>query len=167
MQYTHTKKYSLRNNHRSIKRCVSTKCVVETACCFFYSSSVSRGVLFLASKVKSSAKKGPYQRKKSKHVYTAQSRQSAKLFSCRRNWDSPSPSPARECAPFPPLWYWGGGGTLAGEKGSGRVQIPTRGHTLWYSLCMYFVVYSVGSVLYTRARTQCIPRLLASFISDV
>jgi hypothetical protein len=28
----------------------------------------------------------------------------------------------------------GGRGTLAGERGVGRVPIPTRGHTLWYSL---------------------------------
>jgi hypothetical protein len=64
--------------------------------------------------------------------YKAQSRQSAKLFSSRRNWDSPNPSPAGECAP-PPLWFRGEG-TLAGERGGGRVPIPTRGHTLWYSV---------------------------------
>ncbi len=43
----------------------------------------------------------------------AQSWQSAKLFSSRRNWDSPSPLPA-------------------GERG--RVPIPTRVHKLRYSL---------------------------------
>jgi hypothetical protein len=26
-------------------------------------------------------------------------------------------------------------GTLAGERGGGRVPIPTRGHTMWYSIC--------------------------------
>ncbi len=32
-----------------------------------------------------------------------------------------------------------GRGTLAGERGGGRVSIPTRRHTLWYSIYMYFV----------------------------
>ncbi len=36
--------------------------------------------------------------------FPAQSRQSAKLFSSRRNWDSPNPSPAGECAPPPRVW---------------------------------------------------------------
>ncbi len=60
-------------------------------------------------------------------------RQSAKLFSSRQNWDSPNPSPAGECAPPPGS---GGRGTHIGERGVGRVPIPipTRGHTLWYSL---------------------------------
>ncbi len=52
------------------------------------------------------------------------------FFSNRQNRDSPNPSPASECAP-PRL---GGRGTLAGERGGGRVPIPTRGHTLWYSI---------------------------------
>jgi hypothetical protein len=53
------------------------------------------------------------------------------FFSSRRNWDSPTPSAAGECAP--PLWS-GGRGTFAGEWGGGRVPILTRGHTLWYSI---------------------------------
>jgi hypothetical protein len=52
------------------------------------------------------------------------------FFSSRRNWDSPNPSPAGECAPPAS----GGSGTLAGERGGGRVPIPTREHTLWYSV---------------------------------
>ncbi len=75
----------------------------------------------------------------------AQSRQSAKLFSGRLNWDSPNPSHASECAP-PPLGS-GGRGTHAGERGGGRVPIPTRGHRLWYSLYIYVlcgVVHRVG-----------------------
>jgi hypothetical protein len=47
------------------------------------------------------------------------------LFSSRRNWDSPNPTPAGAGGPPP-----GGGGTLAGVRGVGRVQILTRGHTL-------------------------------------
>ncbi len=39
----------------------------------------------------------------------------------------------------PPHPVLGGRGTLAGERGVGRVPIPTRVHTLWYSLHMYFV----------------------------
>jgi hypothetical protein len=56
-----------------------------------------------------------------------QSTQSAKLFSIRRNWDSPSPSPAGECVPG------GGTHTLAGEGVEGpNSAIPTRGRTLLY-----------------------------------
>jgi hypothetical protein len=43
------------------------------------------------------------------------------FFFSRRNWDSPNPSPAGE---FAPLSEWRG--TLVGEKGGGRVPIPTR-----------------------------------------
>ncbi len=49
-----------------------------------------------------------------------QSRQSAKLFSSRRNWDSPNPSSAGECAP-PPLVPGGGAHSLA-RKGVGESQ---------------------------------------------
>ncbi len=64
-----------------------------------------------------------------------------RFFSSRRNWDSPNPSPAGECPPPGS----GGRGTLTGERGVGRVPIPTRGHTLWYSsyICMYFVAFTV------------------------
>ncbi len=55
------------------------------------------------------------------------------FFSSRRNRDSRNPSPTGECAPPPPPGS-GGKGTLAGERGVGKVPIPTRGHTLWYSL---------------------------------
>ena len=37
------------------------------------------------------------------------------FFYSRRNWDSPNPSPAGECAPPPP--GSGGRGTLAGKRG--------------------------------------------------
>ncbi len=63
-----------------------------------------------------------------------QSRQSRVLsfFSNRRNWDSPNPSPTAECVPSPLVPR--GGDTLAGERRSGRVPIPTSGHTFWYSV---------------------------------
>jgi hypothetical protein len=61
-----------------------------------------------------------------------QSRQSTKLFSSRRDWDFPTPSP--QASVPPPPFGSGGRGTLAGERGGGRVPIPMRGHTLSYSL---------------------------------
>ena len=36
--------------------------------------------------------------------------------------------------PTPHPFGSGGRDTFAGERGDGRVPIPTRGHTLWYSL---------------------------------
>ncbi len=38
------------------------------------------------------------------------------FFSSRPNWDSPTPSPAGECAP---LWFWGEGHTGLRERGWG------------------------------------------------
>ncbi len=44
--------------------------------------------------------------------------------------------------------------TLAGEKGGGGVPIPTRGHTLWYSVILYMYVLCVlGESLFS---TLCI-----------
>jgi hypothetical protein len=39
----------------------------------------------------------------------------------------------------PPFGSWGRG-TLAGERGGGRVPIPTRSYTLWYSLYIYYAL---------------------------
>jgi hypothetical protein len=50
----------------------------------------------------------------------AQSRQIAKLFFSRRNWDSPNPSPAGESAPPP----FGSGGRGWGESQIRRRDIP-------------------------------------------
>ncbi len=47
------------------------------------------------------------------------------MYAPRRNWDSPQPPTRRLVCPLPPVS--GGRGTLAGEKGVGRVPIPTRG----------------------------------------
>ncbi len=78
----------------------------------------------------------------------AQSRQSAKLFSSRRNWDSPTPSPAGECAP--PPFCTGGEGHTRWRGGGGRVPIQTRGHTLW---CF---IYTVQYVQYfVKGRESC------------
>ncbi len=68
------------------------------------------------------------------------------FFSSRRNCPElgiPTPSPADECAS--PLWFQGEG-TLACERGSGRVPIPTRGHTLWYSRYIQFVLCGAHAV---------------------
>jgi hypothetical protein len=43
----------------------------------------------------------------------------------------PTPHPQ---ASVPSPFGSGGRGTLAGERRGGRVPIPTRGHTLWYSV---------------------------------
>jgi hypothetical protein len=53
------------------------------------------------------------------------------FFSSRRNWAPPTITRRREC-PLP--FGTGGRGTLTGERGGGRVPIPTMGHTLWYSV---------------------------------
>ncbi len=50
------------------------------------------------------------------------------FFSSRRNWDSPNPSPAGECAPPPPPWFRGEGHTrgLANERGGWRDKIKIK-----------------------------------------
>ncbi len=62
--------------------------------------------------------------------FDPQSRQSAKLFLKSSELGVPQPLNRRRVCPLGS----GGRGTLAGERGVGRVPIPTRGHTLWYSL---------------------------------
>jgi hypothetical protein len=66
-----------------------------------------------------------------------------RVYAPRQNWDSPQPPTRRLVCPLPPVS--GGRGTLAGEKGVGRVPIPTRGihcGTLYmYILCETY--YSV------------------------
>jgi hypothetical protein len=49
------------------------------------------------------------------------------------------PTPHPQASVPPPPFGSGGRGKLAGEKRSRRVPIPMRGHTLWYSVYMYFV----------------------------
>ncbi len=75
----------------------------------------------------------------------SQSRQSAKLFLQSSKFGLPQPLTRRRVCP--PPFGSGGRGTLAGERGGVRVPIPTRGHTLWYSLYMYFVTLLVYSSL--------------------
>jgi hypothetical protein len=72
------------------------------------------------------------------HIGWHHRRQSAKLFlqSSELGLSLPQPLTRRRVCP-PPSPGSGGSGTLAGERGVGRVPIPTRGHTLWYSLFIY------------------------------
>ncbi len=56
----------------------------------------------------------------------------------------PTPHPQ---ASMPPPLVSGGRGTLAGERGGGRVPIPTRGHTRGTVLFIY--MYFVATTLVT------------------
>ncbi len=60
--------------------------------------------------------------------------------------------PQASVPPLPPLVR--GRDTLAGERGGGRVPIPTRGHTLWYSIfiCTLWLLHILGEC--------CIPDIL-------
>jgi hypothetical protein len=82
---------------------------------------------------------------------------STTVYAPRWNWDSPQPPTRRLVCPLPPVS--GGRGTLAGEKGVGRVPIPTRGihcGTLYmYVLCGVLFLHRRSSswttlVLYSR-----------------
>jgi hypothetical protein len=56
-----------------------------------------------------------------------QSRQSARLFLQSSELGLPQPLTRRRVYPPPPRF-------LGGERGAGRVPIPTKGHTLWFAL---------------------------------
>jgi hypothetical protein len=58
-------------------------------------------------------------------IYLSQSRQSAKRFSSRWNWDSPTPLAAGECA-LPHLWSGGGRAHSLAAKGVGESQFQRR-----------------------------------------
>jgi hypothetical protein len=71
-----------------------------------------------------------------------------------RNWDyTPTPHLQASASPRPGS---GRRGTLAGERGGGRVPILTRGHTLWYSL--YCTTYFVSTCL------TCFPTTLGMLV---
>ncbi len=82
----------------------------------------------------------------------SQSRQSAKLFSSRRNWDSPNTSPAGECAP---LFGSGGRGKVATNRGGGRVSIPMRRHILWYSIYRIYILCAQNIPMKGKAIYKC------------
>ncbi len=71
------------------------------------------------------------------------------MYAPRRNWDSPQPPTRRLVCPLPPVS--GGRGTLAGEKGVGRVLIPTRGIHCG-TLYMYVLCVKGGKVQFVFTR---------------
>ncbi len=71
---------------------------------------------------------------------SSQRRQSAKLFSSRRNWDSHTPSPAGENAPPPPLWFRGDGHTRWRERGWESPNSDDGTYTVVLWKYMYFVM---------------------------
>jgi hypothetical protein len=85
-------------------------------------------------------------------MWKAQSRQSAKLFLKSSELGLPQPLTSRRVCPLPPVI--GGRGTLAGGTGVGRVPIPTRGHTLWYSLYIRTLWWKVKAFLLARDRNK-------------
>jgi len=78
-----------------------------------------------------------------KILWKAQSRQSAKLLLQSSELGLPQPLTWRRLCP--PPFGSGGRGTLAGERGGGRVPIPTRGHTLWYSIYVCTLWWKVSA----------------------
>jgi hypothetical protein len=60
-------------------------------------------------------------------------------FSSRRNWDSPNPSPAGECAPPPPVL--GGGAHWLAREGLGESQF--RRGDIHCGIYTYFVVCEI------------------------
>ncbi len=93
---------------------------------------------------------------------------STTVYAPRRNWDSPQPPTRRLVCPLPPVS--GGRGILAGEKGVGRVPVPTRGihcGTLYmYVLCVlnykYFLFWGGGH----NSQRSKIRRLAYRFSKD-
>jgi hypothetical protein len=81
-----------------------------------------------------------------------QSRQSAKRFSSRWNWDSPTPLVAGECAP-PPIGRGGKALSLA-AKGVGESQFQ-RGDIHCGALYIYkYFVYATDETQSTKAKQQ-------------
>jgi hypothetical protein len=89
----------------------------------------------------------------------AQSRQSAKLFLQSSELGLPQPLNRRPVSP--PPFGSGGRGTLAGERGGGRVPIPMRGHTLWYSVNIC-TLWSNVNERKNRDLLQYIPSMVGS-----
>jgi hypothetical protein len=70
------------------------------------------------------------------------SRQSAKRFSSRWNWDSPTPLAAGECAPH--TLVWGGGHTRLRLKGWGSPNSNEGTYTVVLYIYKYFVVTTLA-----------------------
>ncbi len=95
---------------------------------------------------------------------SAQSRQIAKFFSPVVGIGTP-PTPHPQASVPPPRFGSGGRGTLAGERGVGRVPIPTRGHMYTVVLCAFLPASAVHSFalnvhsLYTLTFLDVVERL--------
>jgi hypothetical protein len=86
------------------------------------------------------------------------SQQNAKLFLCRRNWDTPNPSPADECALLP-FWFRGEGHTRCRERGLGESQFR-RGDIHCGTLCIYVLCeFWLFRLIHVR---QAVPLPIAS-----
>ncbi len=96
----------------------------------------------------------------------AQSRQRAKFFLQPSELELPQPLTRRRV--WSPLWFRGEGHTRWRERCWG-VPIPTRGHTLWYSLYSVNVLCALWSrfkewLLERKAWTGCLVATLQPFL---
>ena len=82
-----------------------------------------------------------------------QSRQSAKRFSSRWNWDSPTPLAAGECAP-PPFGPGGRADSLA-AKGVGSPNSNEGTYTVVLYIYKYFVVYRMYRSIFPLIYSTC------------
>ncbi len=62
------------------------------------------------------------------------------------------PQPLTRSRVCPPLGS-GGRGTLTGDRGGGKVPIPTRGHTLWYSLYSIYLLCDSDATIFQKINT--------------
>ncbi len=81
----------------------------------------------------------------SEGIFRPQSRQSAKRFSSRWNWDSPTPLAAGECVPPHPL-VRGGGHTHLRLKGWGSPNSNQGTYTVVLYIYKYFVIPTIVSI---------------------
>jgi hypothetical protein len=84
------------------------------------------------------------------------------FFSSRRNWDSPNPSPARECVPPPPLWFWEEGHTRWRERGWESPSSNEGTYTVVLFIYVYFVMqvhcrYCHGPCLLQYLKISALP----------
>jgi hypothetical protein len=77
------------------------------------------------------------------------------FFSSRRNWDSPNPSPAGECAP--PLFGSRGRCTLAGERGEEVGKSQFQGTC---TVVLFIYMCTLCSRLFRSSISICVPDIL-------
>jgi hypothetical protein len=83
-------------------------------------------------------------------VFATQSKQSAKLFLQSPVFGIGAPPTLHPLASVPPPRVLGGRGTLAGERGAGRVLSPTRGHLgLYNTFINTFITFFLPCGTYT------------------